>query len=355
VDLCCAASVKKGAKHARQGGQMKTHGTASLSRSAPLQLSQGEIVLGIAVLLFVVFAVTLRGFLAPDNLLALVQNVSILGILGLGMAIAIIGRGIDLAIVTTMTMSVAWVLSLAGQGEPPMMAVLAGLGFTAAVGAIMGVLVAYVEIPAIFATLAMASVVYGFSRLFLVGADLIYIPPDAQWTRSFGGGVLLGAPTSVIVFLLFAAMCFLVLQFTKPGRFLRAIGDNPLKARIAGIPVRRIVVLQYVASSLTGFLAGLVMVTLIGSMNTRQVNSTMVYDVILVVVLGGIGLSGGRGGVRNVLVGTLLIGILLNGMTILNVPYILQNLIKGVILLVAIVVDSVINPRDEQTSQQGDI
>jgi ribose transport system permease protein len=146
-----------------------------------------------------------------------------------------------------------------------------------------------------------------------------------------------------------------VLQFTKPGRFLRAIGDNPLKARIAGIPVRRIVVLQYVASSLTGFLAGLVMVTLIGSMNTRQVNSTMVYDVILVVVLGGIGLSGGRGGVRNVLVGTLLIGILLNGMTILNVPYILQNLIKGVILLVAIVVDSVINPRDEQTSQQGDI
>jgi ribose transport system permease protein len=159
----------------------------------------------------------------------------------------------------------------------------------------------------------------------------------------------------VIVFLVFAALCFLVLQFTKPGRFLRAIGDNPLKARIAGMPVRRIIVLQYIASSLTGFVAGLVMVTLIGSMNTRQVNSTMVYDVILVVVLGGIGLSGGRGGVRNVLVGTLLIGILLNGMTILNVPYILQNLIKGVILLVAIVVDSVINPRDEQTSQQGDI
>lgn len=207
-------------------------------------------------------------------------------------------------------------------------------------------------IPAIFATLAMASVIYGFSRLFLVGADLIYIPLDAQWTRSFGGGRLLGVPTSVIVFLTFAALCFVVLQFTKPGRFLRAIGDNPLKARIAGIPVRPILVLQYVASSLTGFLAGLVMVTLIGSMNTRQVNSTMVYDVILVVVLGGIGL---RGGVRNVLVGTLLIGILLNGMTILNVPYILQNLIKGVILLVAIVVDSLINPRDEQTSQQGDI
>ena len=94
---------------------------------------------------------------------------------------------------------------------------------------------------------------------------------------------------------------------------------------------------------------------MVANVNTRLVNSTMVYDVILVVVLGGIGLSGGRGGVRNVLVGTLLIGILLNGMTIMDVPYIPQNLIKGLILLIAIIVDTLINPRDEQTAQQGDI
>src|ERR1700727_3488646 len=96
---------------------------------------------------------------------------------------------------------------------------------------------------------------------------------------------------------------------------------------------------------------------LVANVNTRLVNSTMVYDVILVVVLGGIGLSGGRGGVRNVLVGTLLIGVLLDGMTILNVPYVEQNLIKSVILLVAIVIDSFVNPRDAQTAQQeqGDI
>jgi ribose transport system permease protein len=90
-------------------------------------------------------------------------------------------------------------------------------------------------------------------------------------------------------------------------------------------------------------------------MNTRIYNSTMIYDVLLVVVLGGIGLSGGRGGVRNVLVGTALIGVLLNGMTIMNVDYIAQNLIKSVILLVAIMIDTIVNPRDEQTAQQGDI
>ncbi len=81
----------------------------------------------------------------------------------------------------------------------------------------------------------------------------------------------------------------------------------------------------------------------------------MVDDVVLVVVRGGIGLSGGKGGVRNVIVGTLLIGTLLNGMTIMNVPFTIQNIVKGLILLVAIAADSILNPRDEQTSQQGDI
>ncbi len=99
------------------------------------------------------------------------------------------------------------------------------------------------------------------------------------------------------------------------------------------------------------------MAAAVSNMSTRIYNSTMIYDVLLVVVLGGISLSGGRGGVRNVLVGTLLVGVLLNGMTILDIPYTEQNLIKSLILLAALVADSFINPRDEQTAQQqqGDI
>ena len=97
------------------------------------------------------------------------------------------------------------------------------------------------------------------------------------------------------------------------------------------------------------------MATAVNVMNTRIATSTMVYDVILVVVIGGVGLSGGKGGVRNVIVGTLLIGILLNGMTIMDISYTVQNIIKSLILLVAIIADSLVNPRDEQTSQQGDI
>jgi ribose transport system permease protein len=114
-------------------------------------------------------------------------------------------------------------------------------------------------------------------------------------------------------------------------------------------------VFQYLLAGVIAYIAGMITATAASAMNTRIVNSNLVYDIILVVVLGGVGLSGGKGGVRNVLVGTLLIGILLNGMTIMDIQYTVQNLIKSSILLIAIIIDSVMNPRDEQTAQQGDI
>lgn len=330
-------------------------GAADEKKRARVQFSQEHIVFAIAVLLFIVFAFTLRGFLAPDNLLSMLRNVSILGVLGFGMAFAVIGRGIDLAIVTTMVMSVAWMLTLANHDVPMWFALVAGFGLAAVIGLIEGVLIAYVEIPAIFTTLAMSSVIYGFGRLALVNGDIVYLPKGGSTLQFLGSGFIFGVPMPVILFVLFAGFGYFVLQYTRWGRFIRGMGDNPLKARIAGVPTRPMMIVQYVASSVIGFAAGLIMAMLVANMNTRLVNSTMVYDVILVVVLGGIGLSGGRGGMRNVVIGTLLIGVLLNGMTIMDVPYILQNLIKGLILLIAIIVDTLINPRDEQTAQQGDI
>jgi len=133
------------------------------------------------------------------------------------------------------------------------------------------------------------------------------------------------------------------------------VGDNPFGARVTGIPSRPIIVLQYILAALIGCFAGFVMVASVNSAPTRIFNSTLIYDVILVVVLGGIGLSGGRGGVLNVVIGTLLIGTMLNGMTIMDVSYSAQNLVKGVVLLAAVIADSFLNPRNEETAQQGDI
>ena len=135
----------------------------------------------------------------------------------------------------------------------------------------------------------------------------------------------------------------------------RGVGDNFNAARTMGIPVRPLIVAAFIASALLAWLAGVASAVSLQSMNTRLVNSALLYDVVLVVVIGGIGLSGGKGGMRNVVVGAALIGVLLNGMTILNLPNIHQNLIKALILLGAIILDGRLNPRDEQTSQQGDI
>jgi ribose transport system permease protein len=182
-----------------------------------------------------------------------------------------------------------------------------------------------------------------------------------QWSdgmkgfERLGQGAVFGAPTPILMFGAACLVVALLLRGTRWGAFIYALGDNPLAARVTGLPTRPIMVLQFVLASLIGGFAGLVMAASVNSMPTRIFNSTLIYDVILVVVLGGIGLSGGRGGVVNVIVGTLLIGTMLNGMTIMDMSYSAQNLFKGVVLLAAVIADSFVNPRNEETAQQGDI
>lgn len=319
------------------------------------RFSQEQIVLALAVLLCIGFAIALPGFLTASNILNLLRSVAILGILGVAMGLVVIGRGIDLSLVAVMAISVAWSLQLVASGMPLGEAALLGLLFCLAVGAINGFLIAYVEIPAIFATLAMGTAVYGFGRYFLFDLDVLYLPEAARGMAWLGQGRLLDVPVPIFLFAGICIAAWLFLRYTSAGRYLRGVGDNLPAARITGIPVRPIIVLQYMLSAVIGFAAGIVTAASVASMNTRIANSTFIYDVILVVVLGGIGLSGGRGGIRNVIVGTLLIGVLLNGMTIMDIQYTVQNVIKGVILLIAIVIDTLLNPRDEQTAQQGDI
>ena len=326
-----------------------------LERMKNLALSQEKIVFLLAIAMFFVFSIFLKGFLSAGNLVTLVRGVSTLGILALGMAIVVIGRGVDLTIVAIYAMSAAWTLHLAGLGVSIPGAMLLGLLLALSIGVINGVLIAYVEIPALFATLGMASLVYGFVRYALVPLYVVYMPPAANVIAWIGGGFVWGMPTPILFFAVLSCLGFGFLRFTKAGRFIYAIGDNFAAARISGAPVRPIIVLQYVLSASIAYVAGMITATAVSSMNTNVANSSLIYDVILVVVLGGIGLSGGRGGIRNVIVGTLLIGILLNGMTIMNIQYTLQNIIRSLILLSAIVLDSFVNPRDEQTEQQGDI
>ena len=318
-------------------------------------LTQELIVVLVSAALFIFFAVTLDGFLTSANILNFIRNVAILGMLSLGMAVVVIGRGVDLSLIAVMAVSMTLSIVMANYGYGFPLALFLGLLFVIAIAMVMGFLIAYIEIPAIFATLAVSAIVYGMGRGVIATLDVNNVPDGLDWFIFLGRGSFLGIPMPIWIFAATALLLNLFLRKTGLGRFIYAIGDNISTARITGIPVRPMIILQYVISAVMAFLAGCVTAASVASMNMRMVNSTLIYDVLLVVILGGIGLTGGRGGVRNVLVGTVLIGLLLNGMTILDISFIVQNLVKSTVLLAALVVDAILNPRDEQTSQQGDI
>ena len=318
-------------------------------------ISQQTIVFAIFVLMFVGFSLFLSGFFTTGNLLGLLQNVAILGILGLAMAIIVIGRGIDISMVAVLAVPAGLVLQLVQDGHSVPMALVAALALALAFGLVNGWLIAYAEVPSLFTTLASGLFLAGLGQVAFFRLDIVQWSPQLDSLSWVGRGTLLGVPMPVIMFGVVAALVSFFLRRTRLGSYVYAVGDNPFGARVTGIPTRPVIVLQYVLAALVGAFAGMVMAASVNSMPTRIYNSTLIYDVILVVVLGGIGLSGGRGGVVNVVIGTLLIGTLLNGMTILDVSYSAQNLVKGVILLIAILIASFLNPRNEETAQQGDI
>ena len=323
--------------------------------------NQELIILIVTVVIFAGFSVFLDKFFSTGNLLTLMRSVSILGILSIAMAVVVISKGIDLSLIATLAVGTA-LASVLSSGDvlplidlPFIYAVLIGLIFTSVLCAITGILVAYWDMASVFVTLAMAGVIYGLGRTLFIGDELNYLPEDALWLEYLGRGQLFGVPMPIICFLSLALLMHLLLTKTTFGKFVYSIGDSGLAARTAGVPVRPILVMIFIIAGLVAYFAGLLTAGAISSINTRMVSGSMIYDVLLVVVVGGIGLSGGKGGMHNVILGTLLIGTLLNGMVIMDISFIVQNLIKGIILLLAIMTDTLLNPRDEQTTQQGDI
>ncbi len=319
------------------------------------RLGQQEVVFGIFAVLFAAFAVLLPGFATAENMLTLLQNVAVLGILGLAMALIVIGRGIDISLIAALAVPPGLVLQMVQDGYSLPVSIAAALALALIFGLVNGWLVAYAEVPSLFATLATGIFLAGFGQAVLFKLDVVQWSTGMDGFERLGQGGILGIPMPIIAFAAVCVVVALLLRRTRIGAYIYAIGDNPYGARVTGIPSRPIIVLQYVLAALIGCFAGFVLAASVSSMPTRIFNSTLIYDVILVVVLGGIGLSGGRGGVLNVIIGTLLIGTMLNGMTIMDISYSGQNLIKGLVLLVAVIADSFLNPRNEETAQQGDI
>jgi len=328
---------------------------ASLLKQIAKKPSQEQILLLITLALLIVFSVTLPGFSNVANLLNLMRSISILGILGLGMGLIVISRGIDLSAVAIMAGSWSVALIEIQHGMPVFWAAVTAVAIAVLIGVVNGVMVAFVEAPALFVTLAAGFVIYG-AAFWYAPSWVVYAPKpqEAPYLAYLGHNSLFGIPMPIIVFALAAIGMHLFLSRTSIGRFIYSQGDNPDTARLAGIMLRPLVVLEYVLVALLSWLAGLVWIGTTGSMQMAIVQGTYIFDVILVVVLGGVSLVGGRGGVFSVVVGCALIGTLFNAFTIMDINSEVQNIIKGVVLLAAIILDNWLHPRDEETARQGE-
>ncbi|HML06690.1 MAG TPA: ABC transporter permease [Xanthobacteraceae bacterium] len=332
--------------------------TTAPSKAAPrwrsLRFSQEQVVAAIVVLLLIVFSVGLPGFATTPNILSLIRSISILGILGLGMGLIVISRSIDLSEIAIMACPWAVALIANQHGLPAFWTAVLALALSLAFGGINGFIVAFVEAPALFVTLATTLVVFG-AAYWVAPVYVVYAPQEAVALLFAGRGMLFGIPMPIIVFAAAALVMHGFLSRTSIGRFIYAQGDNPEAARLSGIALRPLTVLEHLLVAAFAWLAGLVWIGQTGSMQTNMVIiGTQIFDVILVVVLGGISLVGGRGGVFSVVVGCALIGTLLNAFTIMDVNTEVQNIIRGLVLLTAIVVDNWLHPRDEETARQGE-
>jgi ribose transport system permease protein len=344
--------------------QTVDRGPAFGTTSAPSGLSpagllrratQEQTVLAVTAVLFIAFALLFDSFATTGNLLSVARSVSALGILSIAMAIVVIGRGIDLSLVATMGMAVT--ISLHVLGKPSgsyASAMLVGLGLCIGMGLLNGVLIAFVEIPALFATFASGLLVVGLTRTFFVKSYVLEVPPGHDLVLTLGRGKVLGIPAPILVFAGVALLVHLVLSRTILGRFIYAHGDNPAAAGLTGVPVRPLILVQYCVAACLAYVGGVLVVGSVGGFNSTVVQSTLIFDVLTVVVIGGVSLAGGRGSVFSVLVGVALIGILLNGMTLLDMSVYSQNIAKGLILLGALVLDRRLHPFDPETVRQGD-
>jgi ribose transport system permease protein len=316
---------------------------------------QGVTVGALLVVIAAVAALTLDRFGTAENLLNIGRSTATLGILGIGMTVVVIARGLDLSIVAIMSVSAVLTVQMIRDGSPEPVAIPVAALLAVLLGAVNGLLVAYVKIPPLFVTLATALLFFGVGRIVYLHDQIVTVPPEAGFLAWLGGGEILGIPNPVILFAAVAVGVAILLS-RNVGRYLYALGDNPEAGRLAGLPYRPLTVFSYVVSGLLGFVGGLTLVAVAGSFDFRILTAgTLLYDVVAVVVIGGVSLAGGRGTIFGVTCAALLVGLIGNIMTLLDFDTIQQSLAKAIVVLLAIVVDGVLHPRDEETARVGDL
>ncbi|WP_183734198.1 ABC transporter permease [Rhizobium sp. BK275] len=285
-------------------------------------------------LLCLFLAFSTDAFLSVRNGLNILDQITVLGIMAVGMTFVILIGGIDLSVGSVLALAMmvmGWTANIAGL--PLSVGIVLALIASMISGLIVGIMVTWFRVPAFIATLAMMSAARGVANMITDGQQIVGFP---DWFMMLAIDRHFGILTATVFLMLtVVAAAWVFLHFRAEGRMLYAVGGNPEVARLAGINVQLVTILVYVVSAALAGLAGIVLAARLDSV---QPSSGFGYelDTIAAVVIGGTSLSGGAGGIGGTLIGVLIIGVLRNGLNLLNVSPFLQQVIIGVVIVLAV-------------------
>ncbi|MDD4336139.1 MAG: ABC transporter permease [Firmicutes bacterium] len=315
---------------------MATGGKGGSLRQVGRRIFRSELaVLAILLVMCAIMSIVSENFLTVSNLLNVLQRSAITGIVALGMTFVVLTGGIDLSVGGQVVLIgvVGALMMVNGKGIP--MAVLTMLGMGIVVGALNGFNVSMLGLPPFIATLAMLNITKGLSLLISQGKTIFGLP-DAY--EVFGLGWWLGIPVPVWILGILTVLAYVTLRYTAYGRRVYAVGSSPRAAWLSGIDVRKTVFSVYIVS---GLLSGVTAVVLSSRLLSAPgtMGSGLELDAVAAVVIGGTSLMGGEGNVLGTIIGTVIIEVIANSLNLLSVSPFLQDVVKGLIILVALILD----------------
>ena len=288
-------------------------------------------------------------FLTPANLMNVTRQVAINAILAAGMTVVILSGGIDLSVGSVLALTGAVGAGMMAAGAHWLAAVLVMLGLGTLLGVVNGFFVAYGQLPPFIVTLAMMAFARGSTLVYTNGRPITVLNNAFQW---FGHGSLGVVPAPVVIMVVVYVAFYVFLTRATLGRLIYAVGGNERAARMSGVRVNFIKVLVYALSGFTSGLAGIVLTSrLFSAQPTAGVSYEL--DAIAAVILGGTSLAGGRGSVTGTIIGAFIIGILGNVLNLLNVSSFYQDVAKGVVILVAVLLDRLIHAGGQSALRKG--
>lgn len=289
------------------------------------------------ILLIIVVSILNPSFLDLSNLLNLLRQISINGLIAFGMTFIILTGGIDLSVGSILALSSAFIALMITSGVDPIIALIIGVLIGFVLGAVNGLLVTKGNMAPFIATLATMTIFRGLTLVITDGNPITNLG-DSYLFQLFGKGYFIGIPVLAVTMIIVFVILLIILQKTTFGRHTYAIGGNEVAAKISGIKVNKIKFLIYGISGLMSALAGGILTS---RLNSAQPTAGTSYelDAIAAVVLGGTSLTGGKGRIVGTLIGVLIIGVLNNGLNLLGVSSFYQQVVKGVVILIAVLID----------------